>query len=258
MAVSKIHSIVITGANRGLGFEMVKQLAESRSPNCRIFAGCRDPDAAKSKSLQELAKKHSRVITVVKLDVTDPNSIKDAAKKVGAQLEGGRLNVLVNNAGILIRGTMQSTTDQHVQESFNTNVMGPVRVFKEFLPYLRAAAKASPEQGMSCAKAAVINISTIGGSIATIPEIYGFFPAFPYNISKAGFNMFNQCATYEFKKDGIMFVLIHPGWVRTDMGGPDGEIDAPESVQGLLNVMNSLTEKQNGAFLDYKGNPVPW
>ncbi|KAL4659204.1 hypothetical protein GN956_G3509 [Arapaima gigas] len=260
MDANKLQSILITGANRGLGLEMVKQLVESGSANCHVYAGCRDPDASKSKPLQELAKKHSKVITVVKLDVTNPTSVSDAAKKVGAHLEGGRLNLLVNNAGILPRGTLQTTTEQDMQSSFDTNVMGPLRVIKEFLPYLCKAAKSCPQPGMSCSKAAVINISTLLGSITKIPETYNFYPAFAYSISKASLNMLNQCSVNEFQKEGIMFVVLHPGWVRTDMGGPEAsaDIDASESVQGLLKVMRTLTEKQNGAFLDYKGNLLPW
>ncbi|XP_072561345.1 C-signal-like isoform X1 [Paramormyrops kingsleyae] len=275
MAASKAQSFLITGANRGLGLEMVKQLVESRASTCRLFAACRDPDAPKSQALQDLAKKYPKVITVIQLgnmhlralfhltkygtfDTTDPRSMKEAAMKVGAKLEGGGLNVLVNNAGVLPRGDLLHTSEQEFQMSMDTNLMGPVRVTKEFLPYLLQASKASTQPGMSWSKAAVINISALLASIKLVPETYIAHPAISYRISKTALNMFNQCAAFEFTKDGILFAAIHPGWVRTDMGGPNGEIDVVESVQGLLKVMGSLTEKENGAFLDYHGKPLPW
>uniref|UniRef100_A0A3B3SRV4 Zgc:92161 n=1 Tax=Paramormyrops kingsleyae TaxID=1676925 RepID=A0A3B3SRV4_9TELE len=130
MAASKAQSFLITGANRGLGLEMVKQLVESRASTCRLFAACRDPDAPKSQALQDLAKKYPKVITVIQLDTTDPRSMKEAAMKVGAKLEGGGLNVLVNNAGVLPRGDLLHTSEQEFQMSMDTNLMGPVRVTK--------------------------------------------------------------------------------------------------------------------------------
>ncbi|XP_036409161.1 C-factor-like isoform X2 [Megalops cyprinoides] len=258
MAVSKVQSVLITGANRGLGLEMVRQLAESSGPARLVFATCRDPNAPKSKDLQELAKKHPKVVTVLRLDATDPRSVKEASNQVGLRLQGGGLNLLVNNAGVLTHGTLQTTSSQDMQDAFNSNVLGPMCVTKEFLPYLRTAAQASGQPGMSCRKAAVINISTLLASMASVSQAYAFFPAFSYRVSKAGLNMLNQCAVEEFRKDEILFAVLHPGWVRTQLGGKEADIDAAESVRGMLRVMESLTEKQNGAFLDYQGKSLPW
>ncbi|XP_012695168.2 C-factor-like [Clupea harengus] len=254
----KACNVLITGANRGLGLEMVKQLAEMSCPGRKIFAGCRDPSAPKSQSLQELAKKHPGVIHVIRLDTTDPCSVKESAKQVSLVLGKNGLNLLVNNAGVLFHSNMQTTGAKEMQDSFNTNVVGTMMVTKEFLPYLRVAAKSSGKSGMSCSKAAVVNISTILGSMTTVSDMYSFFPGISYRISKAGLNMLTVCNAVEFKEDGILFALLHPGWVRTDMGGEGGEIEAPESVIGMLQVMDSLTEKQNGAFLGYNGKPVSW
>ncbi|XP_012695174.2 C-factor-like [Clupea harengus] len=256
----KACNVLITGANRGLGLEMVKQLAETSCPGRRIFAGCRDPSAPKSQSLQELAKQHPGVIHVIRLDVADLSSIKESAKQVGLFLGKDGLNLLVNNAGMATHEDMKTAGPKEMQDTFNTNIMGPMLVTKEFLPYLREAAKSSGEPGMSCSKAAVINISTILASIAKVPETVAFFPVFalPYRISKAGLNMLTVCNAVEFKDDGILFALLHPGWVQTDMGGAGGAIDAQESVSGMLRVMSDLTEKQSGAFLDYNGQSLPW
>ncbi|KAF3846245.1 hypothetical protein F7725_003323 [Dissostichus mawsoni] len=161
----------------------------------------------------------------------------------------GGLNLLINNAGILFRKTLQETSPEEMQETFNTN---------EFLPHLRSAAKACGTPGMSTSKAAVVNISSTLASMQRIQQTYEFIPAVSYRISKAALNMLTMCAVEELRKDEILFSLLHPGWVRTEMGGENGEIDAQESVLGMCDVMASLTEKQNGAFLDYKGNPIPW
>ncbi|GLD49256.1 uncharacterized protein AKAME5_000307400 [Lates japonicus] len=259
MAASGPVSVLIAGANRGLGLEMVKQMVEGPNPAKKLFACCRDPDGSRAVALQTLAKKHpSNIICVVRLDATDLCSIKQAAQQVGSLLGTGGLNLLINNAGFLAKATLQDTTPEDMQGSFNTNVMGPMNIIKEFLPHLRTAAKASEVPGMSSSKAAVISISSFLGSMESVKHSYSFFPAVSYRISKAGLNMLTLCAAEELKKDGILFSVLHPGWVRTDMGGEEGEIDAPESVQGMLSVMASLTEKQNGAFLDYKGNTVAW
>ncbi|XP_042360576.1 C-factor-like [Plectropomus leopardus] len=251
-------SVLITGANRGLGLEMVKQMLESPRRVRKLFACCRDPDGPRAEALQTLAKKHPNIISIIRLDANDLCSIKQSAQKVGSVVGTGGLNLLINNAGILASGTLQETSPEDMQNSFNTNVMGPMNMIKEFLPHLRSAVKASGMSGMSSSKAAVVNISSVLGSMEMIKQSYAAFPVISYRISKAGLNMLALCAAEELKKDEILFSLLHPGWVRTDMGGEEGEIDAPESVQGMLRVMASLTEKQNGAFLDYKGNTVPW
>ncbi|XP_062388905.1 uncharacterized protein LOC134077359 isoform X2 [Sardina pilchardus] len=222
----KSCNLLITGANRGLGLEMVKQLAEKPIPNRKIFACCRDPSAPKAQSLQELAKKHPGVIHVIRLDVNDLSSIQESAKKVGSIVGKDGLNLLVNNAAMATYDNTETAKLKDLQDTFNTNVVGTMMVTKEFLPYLREGAKSSGKAGMSCCKAAVINISTILASISQAPEIISLFPvlALSYRISKAGLNMMTVCQAQEFKEDGILFALLHPGWVRTDMGGPDVSI----------------------------------
>ncbi|XP_070298589.1 uncharacterized protein [Salvelinus sp. IW2-2015] len=226
---------------------------------------------------------------------------------------------------------MQTTGTQEMPAAFNTNIMGPMDVIKEFLPDLQAAATASGKPEMSCSKPAVVSISSTVGSMATVkemtvailsslwhqqskqtsvtlpvithplpshyipcqvspamsveagvnlnrrtgsswfyiqsivlyPHLFNSLPPFslpapPFLSSQAGLNMLTFCSTEEFRKDEILFAVLHPGWVRTDMGGKGAAIDAPESVEGLLCVMVFLTEKQIGAFLDYEGKVMPW
>ncbi|RXN19953.1 C-factor-like protein [Labeo rohita] len=256
MAALKGCSALVTGGNRGLGLEMVKQLLEAQCS--KVFAGCRDPDGPNSEALRELAKKHPDVITLVKLDVSDPGSIKESAQKVGSLLGKNGLNLILNNAAVLPQKTMLTTTVEDMINTFNTNVIGPLFVIREYLPYLKTAAKASGKPGMSCDKAAVINISTDASSMAIMPVLKEPFPLFPYSISKAGLNMLTIYTARDFKADEILCISIHPGWVRTDMGGDKAPIDARQSVEGVLSVVSSLTEKQHGGFLDYTGKTMPW
>ncbi|XP_059204971.1 C-signal-like [Centropristis striata] len=255
---SKPVNVLITGANRGLGLEMVKQMVEGSCPVKKLFACCRDPEGARAEALQTLAKKHANIIKVVRLDANDLCSIKQCAQQVGSVVGAEGLNLLINNAGVLAKGNLQETSQEDMQNAFNTNILGPMYMIKEFLPLLQAAAKASGLSGMSTCKAAVVNITSLLGSMALVKESYSIFPAVSYRISKAGLNMLAMCCATEFQKDEILFALLHPGWVRTDMGGEEGEIDAPESVKGMLKVMTSMTDKQNAVFLNYKGDTLPW
>ncbi|XP_055008830.1 C-factor-like [Boleophthalmus pectinirostris] len=253
---SKPISVLITGANRGLGLEMVKQMMQS--PLNVLFACCRDPDGPKAEELRALAKKHSAIIKIIRMDTADRSSIKQAAEKVGSLLGGKGLNLVINNAATLTYSNVADSTPEAMAKEFNTNVIGPMSVIQEFLPYLRDAVKKSKVPGMSCEKAAVINLSSILGSIESRTQSFTSFQTVPYRASKAGLNMLTACAAFEFQKEEILFIVLHPGWVKTDMGTADADIDAHESVQGMLQVINSLTEKHNGAFLDYKGQSIPW
>ncbi|XP_067284881.1 C-signal [Pseudorasbora parva] len=258
MAAVKACNILITGANRGLGLEMVKQLSEDSCQNRHIFATCRDPDGPKSEALRELAKKHPSVITIIRLDADDPCSIKESAKKVGSLVGKIGLNLLVNNAAIVAKGTVQTSCVEDMKNTFNTNVIGPLLIIREYLPHLQTAAKASGTPGMSCNKAAVINISTLGGSMTKMPSMYSQFPVLPYCVSKAGLNMLSVLAAEELKVDEILCMALHPGWVKTDLGGEKAPLEPKESVEGMLRVIANLTEKQHGGFMDYTGETLPW
>ncbi|XP_043091460.1 C-factor-like [Puntigrus tetrazona] len=258
MAAVKTCKILITGANRGLGLETVKQLTEDSVQKRHIFATCRDPDGPNSEELRDLAKKHPSVITIIRLDVDDPCSIKESSKKVGSLLGNGGLNLLVNNAGIVARGTLQTCNVENMKNTFNTNVIGTLLMIKEYLPYLQTAAKASGTPGMSCNKAAIINITSVAASMIRMPLLHTQYPVLPYAVCKAGLNMLTVLAAEELKVDEILCMALHPGWVKTKMGGRKAPLEPKESVEGMLRVIDSLTEKQHGAFLDYTGETIPW
>ncbi|XP_056310170.1 uncharacterized protein LOC130221637 [Danio aesculapii] len=247
MAAVKACKILITGANRGLGLEMVKQLSENSCPK-HIFATCRDPDGPKSAALRELAKKHPNLITIIRLDADDPCSIKESAKKVGSLVGANGLNLLVNNAAIVANGTIQTSSVEDLKNTFNTNVIGPLLIIREYRPYLQIAAKASGTPGMSSKKAAIINISTVAASMTRMPPIYSQFQTLPYAVSKAGFNMLTVLAAEEVKTDEILCMALHPGWVKTDLGGQDATLEPNESVEGML---KSLVVLLRSSMVDF-------
>ncbi|XP_029015950.1 C-factor-like isoform X2 [Betta splendens] len=191
-------------------------------------------------------------------DASDLRSIRRATQRVGAALPPGGLNLLINNAAVLPRGGLQTTSPEDMQSALHTNVLGPANIIKEFLPLLRAAVRAGGRAGMSCRQAAVVNISAFLGSFPSIEETYDFLPAISYRMSKAALNMLTLCASTELKRDGILVAALHPGWVRTDMGTQEADIDARESVEGMLDVVFSLNEKDTGTFLNYKGKVIGW
>nr|XP_057905249.1 C-signal-like [Doryrhamphus excisus] len=255
---SKPITVLITGANRGIGLEMVRQLVLDKGRVRKLFACCRDPNGPKAETLQTLAKQYPDIIVIVTMDVTELSSIQEAAKVITPLLGSEGLNLLINNAGVAQELSLQTTTTKDMQDTFNTNVIGPMNIMKEFLPQLQTAAKVSKISGMSCNKAAVINISAMEGSMDVTKETYSLEAILPLRVSKAALNMLTVCAAEEMKKDKILFSLLHPGWVRTDTGGPEGEIDVQTSVKGMLEVMSTMKDKHNGTFLDYQGSALPW
>ncbi|XP_012687838.2 C-factor [Clupea harengus] len=259
MAAKISGSVLVTGSNRGIGLELVRQLSESLCPPNQIFAGCRDPNGPKAKELRELAQKHQRLITLVCLDTTNQASITEAARVVGAKLKDGSLNLLINNAAVNIPGSLAETGEKQMMEVFQTNTVGPMLLTKEFLPYLRnAASQPGAQSEMSCRRSAVVNVSTLIASIEKCPETFHGAPMYPYRVSKAALNMLTRCLAEDLKKDGILVMALHPGWVKTDMGGPEAPLSTEESVKGTLNVISSLSEKHVGTLLDWEGKGIPW
>ncbi|NWV32344.1 DHB2 dehydrogenase, partial [Grantiella picta] len=166
MAGLHVRSLLVTGANRGIGLGLIQHFLKMPKPPQWIFAGCRDPKGQRAQELQNLASKHPNII-VIRLEVANPASIKAAAAKVGEHLGGSGLNLLINNAGIAKLNTLDTETLENMTEVYATNTVGPMLMGQAFLPLLKKAAQGSPGSGMSCSKAAIINMSSIGGSIAS-------------------------------------------------------------------------------------------
>ncbi|XP_068116042.1 C-signal-like [Hyperolius riggenbachi] len=249
--------ILITGCNRGIGLELVRQLLEQPNPPKQIFATCRNPDSPQNQKLNDLAAKYKNV-AVIKLEATDAKSVQEAAEKVEKHLNGAGLNVLINNAGIMPDSSLESTDADDLLHVYTTNVVGPLLVAKAFLPLLKKAAKENVGKPLGSDKSALINVSTLLGSIERTPESFPFFPVVSYRCSKAALNMLTRCQSVDYKKDGIVCTALHPGWVQTDLGGPQAHLTVQQSVSGIVKVLTNLSEKHSGILVDWEGNTIPW
>uniref|UniRef100_A0A8C6Z584 C-factor-like n=1 Tax=Nothoprocta perdicaria TaxID=30464 RepID=A0A8C6Z584_NOTPE len=260
MAGLRVRSALLTGANRGIGLGLVKHFLQLPNPPERIFAACRDPKGERAQELQSLASKHPRngALTsccVDSVDVTDPASIQAAAARVTEHLKGSGLNLLINNAGIVKWNSLDTTTREEMSEVYATNTIGPLLVSQAFLPLLKKAAQGSPSSELSCSRAAIINISSIGGSIAS-ESSWDMIQIVSYRCSKAALNMLTKCQSLGYRQHGILCAALHPGWVQTDMGSPPLTVDM--SVQMMLEVFSKLSEKDSGTLLDWEGKVIPW
>ena len=225
-------SVLITGANRGLGLEFTRQYA---ADGWRVFAACRDPAGAR-----DLAAVEGDVFAET-LDVDDGPQVAALANK----LSGQPIDVLINNAGIYgPKDVTRDTVDYDAWgQVFRTNTMSPLAV--------SAAFAANVAQG---GQKKIITLSSIMGSIAENDSS----GAFIYRSSKAAVNAVMKSLAGDLKSEGITVAVLHPGWVRTDMGGPDAAIEAPESVTGMRAVIAGLKESDSGRFLNYDGTEIPW
>ncbi|XP_040893507.1 C-factor [Toxotes jaculatrix] len=262
MSVTLGGNIVVTGSNRGIGLELVKQLAEKTGEDTHIYACCREPEGPRAEALRNLSAQYPGKITIMKLDTMDEDSISTAAQAVSKQIGAGGLNLLINNAAITkpaSPASLSATQKKDMMEVYETNVVGPFLLAKMFLPLLqRAAERGSPGDKMSCRRSAIINVSTLISSMEKCAETFHIAQMYAYRTSKAALNMLTCCQAEDFKAHNILVTAIHPGWVRTDMGGEQAPLTTLESALGMLSVMSSLSNKDSGMLLDWEGNTIPW
>lgn len=229
-------NILITGASRGLGVEMA---AEALERGHRVIAGVRD--TAAQGRLAELAAQYGERLELAQLDVTDEAGLADLAAALNRQ--GRTLGAIINNAAILAaRKTPIEELDMNdVLQSFDINLFGPMRVVKHFLPLVTEP------------NAAIINISSEAGSISNA------YPGdYPYAISKTALNMFTQQLLSAVKKRGIQVLSVHPGWMKTDMGGESAPTDPRLSAKGILDLTEGrVVPDCRFNFVDYTGKEMP-
>lgn len=256
-------NILVTGTNRGIGLELVKQLAEKTGEVAHIYACCREPAGTSAEALRDLTNQYPGKITLIKLDTSDENSISAAVQAVSKLIGAGGLNLLINNAAInqpASPAPLSATRKNDMMDVYETNVVGPFLIAKMFLPLLQRSAEREKNKGdeMSCSRSAIINISTIISSIEKCPETFPIAQMYSYRTSKAALNMLTRCLAEDFKIHNILVAAIHPGWVRTDMGGEQAPLTTQDSVLGMLSVMSSLSNKDCGMLVDWQGNTIPW
>lgn len=230
-----MNTVLVTGANRGIGLEFVKQYAKA---NDKILACCRAPE--KAVALQELSKAHPS-ITILPLDVTDPQSIKALAE----QLKNETIDILINNAGIYGESKQQlgHVPTESFEKVFLTNAVGPFKMVEAFV-----------EQVSKSKLKIIVSISSILGSIQESDSTN----TYAYSASKAALNKIMRCLSVDLRNKGIGVLTMHPGWVKTDMGGPNAQVDVTTSVAGLRKVILQNAHKNSGAFYSYTGEEIPW
>lgn len=225
-------TLFITGANRGLGLEFVKQYSKD---GWKIWAACRNPEKA------EKLKAIKGDINFIQLDVLNPTDLK----KISQDFVNEPVHLLVNNAGIYGPGdTDLRTFDYDVwREVMEVNFYGPMRVLQTLLPSLKKAGKSK-----------AITVTSKMGSITD--NIKG--GSYYYRTSKAALNAAMKSAAIDLEGEGVIVSLLHPGWVQTDMGGSNAMITAEESVEGMKKLIDHFSGRDSGHFYDYKGLVVPW
>ncbi len=231
-------NVLVTGANRGLGLEFVRQLLARGD---RVIAACRQP--ARADALEAMACAHPGQLQVVPLDVSDTASHAALLGELPRLLgKDDRLGLVIQNAGVLPSGERFGQLREAVLlEAFRTNASGPLLLSEALAPWLADGAK-------------VANLSSVLGSIAGSDACST--PS--YRMSKAAQNMGTRVLAAALRDRRITVLALHPGWVRTDMGGEGATVTPADSARGLLRVINAATPADSGRFLDWQGGTIDW
>lgn len=229
------ETILITGANRGLGLEFTRQYAYL---GWRVVACCRDPDSAVE--LGQLAES-SDLVQVHELDVTRPDQIE----RLADSLRGQPLEILLNNAGTYGQSDARfgNTDPNRWLDAFAINSVAPLKMAEALLDNVLAGRRKL-----------IASMSSKMGSIAD----NGSGGSYVYRSSKAALNMAMRSAAIDLRAKGAIVALLHPGWVLTDMGGPNAEITVEESVRKLRRLLDNLKLEDSGGFFDIDGSIIPW
>ena len=234
---------LVTGANRGIGLAFTRHLLARGD---RVVAACRHP--GKATALNTLAGEFPGHLHVFPLDVAQEKSRAELVRELPLVLDEGtdserrRIDLLINNAGVLHSGERFGHVDQAIlEDSFRTNAIGPFLFAQALAPLLADGAR-------------IANLSSVMGSI----DRCGEFRSPSYCSSKAAQNMLTVELAHALRARGIIVLALHPGWVKTDMGGSRANVEQDAAVQGLLHVVEAAAPVDSGRFLDWRGTPLPW
>lgn len=233
-----MKKVLITGASRGLGYYLTKKYLEEGK---QVFAGARDVSA---QLLRELQEQFPGNLITVELEVTDTNMVNQALRRIEAMTD--HIDILINNAAIHNETSFKVLEEADLDDClrvYDINSMGPLRVVKAFLPLLRKSEKAQ-----------VINISSESGSIGTCWRD----KEYDYCMSKAALNMGTKLLANYLKKDNIKVLAIHPGWMRTDMGGMNATLDPYQTACHLVDLFENNYDLEQPIFIDNEGKEYPW
>lgn len=226
--------VLVTGTNRGIGLEFVRQYA---TDGWRVLACCRDPRSAAA--LNGLASASRGNVSVHALDVADFDQIE----RLALTLAGQAIDLLINNAGFYPQGEFGSADYAAWDKAFRINAMAPMKMAECFVEHV------------ACSR--MRKIATLSSKMGSLAD-NGSGGSYPYRASKAAVNMVMKSLAIDLKPRGIAAITLHPGWVRTEMGGPNALIEAERSVAGMRTVMDQLSIHNTGRFVAYDGQEIPW
>ncbi len=229
-------TVFITGTTRGIGLELTKLFL---ARNCQVIATGRD--TKKSKGLSSLKADFSQTLALLDLDVTDDAKI---AKLDGELKSYPAIDLLINNAGVFTDDDgqiLEKIDPASALKTITINTMGPLKITQALLPKLQKSK--SPT---------VVNITSQMGSIDDnkMGRYYG------YRMSKAALNMMTKTLAVDYPN--ITSIVMHPGWVKTDMGGPQAPTLPTDSARGIVEVIENLKSNDSGKFYNFKGETLPW
>lgn len=226
-----MKSVLITGAGRGIGLALCREFLAG---GFKVIGTYRTKEAAEE--LLQLAQE--KKLTAVKADVGSASGLselKDFIKKNGSP------DILINNSGVIGQKSISlvEMNIENLHSVFDVNTLGPMRVSQIAAPLMTEGST-------------IANITSLMGSIAD----NGSGGYYDYRMSKAALNMFNKCLALEFKH--LNCIVLHPGWVQTDMGGAGANVSVKDCASGLYSVITGPKANKSGAFWDYKGKELPW
>jgi NAD(P)-dependent dehydrogenase (short-subunit alcohol dehydrogenase family) len=222
-----MKNAVVTGANRGIGLELTRQLLDS---GYNVHATYRSNKGG-------LEHIDSDKLSIYKLDVRDQMQISNVVQSVD------KIDLLINNAGVA-DGRWQSISEidmEHALEVLNVNAVSPVLVTQQSLPKLSNGSK-------------VVMMSSLMGSISDCHS----GRSYAYRASKTALNMFSMAMKNELDANGISLLIMHPGWVETDMGGPNAPLSTEESVSGIMQRIEEQDMSMSGRYVEFDGSPIEW
>ena len=230
-----MKNVLITGANRGIGLALVNTYLAA---GWQVYATCRD--VGRAKELEQLQTTTGNLV-LFELNVTDHQAITALSSK----LADVSLDLLINNAGYYgPKGYGFGNTDaDEWRKVFEINTIAPLKIAEAFYPQLKTA-----QPGI------IACLSSKVGSMTENTSGGGYI----YRSSKAALNSVVKSLSNDLLPEGIIAVALHPGWVQTEMGGPNAKISTPESAQGLKAVIDNLTTEKSGGFYNYDGSVIPW
>jgi NAD(P)-dependent dehydrogenase (short-subunit alcohol dehydrogenase family) len=230
-----MNNVLVTGSNRGIGLEWCRQYAET---GWRVFATCRHPETADA--LHDLAREHAG-LSVHRLDVTRAESVY----ALRTELQHETIDVLISNAGVYFEkyAPIASLRYDEWQQTLEVNTLAPLRVSEALLELVARSRRRL-----------IVALSSHMGSIAEIGAPGDTY----YRSSKAALNAAMKGYSLALRERGIGVLLLHPGWVKTRMGGEDAPLSVTESVAGMRLLVDEFSLDQSGRFLRYNGTEIPW